>query len=82
MGPSPRGGAYTYNWIENLLGPNMHSTDHVLPEFQDPHTGDTIGFGPNKMRPERVEPGRVLAAPSPATRSGRSCSNLSTATAG
>src|SRR4051794_17051120 len=25
MGPSPRGGAYTYDWIENLLGLNMHS---------------------------------------------------------
>ena len=23
MGPSPRGGAYTYDWIENLLGLNM-----------------------------------------------------------
>ena len=34
MGPSPRGGAYTYDWIENLLGLNMHSTARVLPEFQ------------------------------------------------
>lgn len=30
MGPSPRGGAYTYDWIENLLGLNMHSADRVL----------------------------------------------------
>ncbi len=30
MGPSPRGGAYTYDWIENLLGLNMHSSDRVL----------------------------------------------------
>jgi hypothetical protein len=29
MGPSPRGGAYTYDWIENLLGLNMHSTDLI-----------------------------------------------------
>src|ERR1044072_7581725 len=36
MGPSPRGGAYTYDWIENLLGLNMHSADAVLPEFQHP----------------------------------------------
>jgi len=61
MGPSPRGGAYTYDWIENLLGLNMHSTDQVLPEFQDPHTAETIGFGPSKMRLERVEPEHVLA---------------------
>ncbi len=33
MGPSPRGGAYTYDWIENLLGLNMHSVEHILPEF-------------------------------------------------
>ena len=61
MGPSPRGGAYTYDWIENLLGLNMHSADRVLPEYQHPAAGDTIGYGPNRMRVERVEPERVLA---------------------
>ena len=39
MGPSPRGGAYTYDWIENLLRLNMHSVDRVLPEFQHPDVG-------------------------------------------
>ena len=61
MGPAPRGGAYTYDWIENLLGLNMHSADRVLPEFQRPELGDTIGFGKNTMRLERIEPGHVLA---------------------
>ena len=61
MGPTPRGGAYTYDWVENLLGLNMHSVDHVLPEFQHPEIGDTIGYGPNRMRVERVEPEHVLA---------------------
>jgi hypothetical protein len=61
MGPSPRGGAYTYDWIENLLGLDMHSADRILPEFQHPEVGDTIGYGPNHMRLERVEPERVLA---------------------
>jgi hypothetical protein len=61
MGPSPRGGAYTYDWIENLLGLGMHSVEHVLPEYQDPQIGDTLGYGKNHMRVERVEPGRVLA---------------------
>jgi hypothetical protein len=61
MGPSPRGGAYTYDWIENLLGLNMHSADQVLPEFQRPQVGETIGFGSNRMRLERVEPEHVLA---------------------
>jgi hypothetical protein len=61
MGPAPRGGAYTYDWIQNLLGLNMHSIDTVLPEFQHPEIGDTIGFGPNRMRLELVERDHVLA---------------------
>ncbi len=61
MGPSPRGGAYTYDWIENLLGLNMHSVKRVLPEFQRPKIGEEIGFGANRMRLERVEPEHVLA---------------------
>jgi len=61
MGPAPRGGAYTYDWIENLLGLNMHSADRVLSEFQHPQVGDTISFGANTMRFELVEPERVLA---------------------
>jgi hypothetical protein len=61
MGPSPRGGAYTYDWIENLLGLDMHSVDHVMPEFQHPQVGDTIALGSNRMRLERVEPRQVLA---------------------
>ncbi len=61
MGPSPRGGAYTYDWIENLLGLDMHSAADVLPEFQHPEVGDELGYGANRMRYERVEPERVLA---------------------
>jgi hypothetical protein len=64
MGPSPRGGAYTYDWIENLLGLNMHSADHVISEFQDPQVGDGFGYGPNQMRFKRVEPQHVLATQS------------------
>ena len=61
MGPSPRGGAYTYDWIENLLGLNMHSADRVLPDFQHPRVGDAISLGSNRMRLERVDHERVLA---------------------
>ena len=61
MGPSPRGGAYTYDWIENLLGLDMHSVDRVLPEFQHPQVGDTIHLGANQMRLARVEAEHVLA---------------------
>jgi len=61
MGPSPRGGAYTYDWIENLLGLNMHSVDRVLPEFQHPRVGETVGYGKNRMSYAIVEPERVLS---------------------
>lgn len=60
MGPAPRGGAYTYDWIENLMGLNMHSAEEVLP-YQNPKIGDTIAYGKNRMRIERVEPDHVLA---------------------
>lgn len=61
MGPSPRGGAYTYDWIENLMKLDMHSTDEVLQEFQHPEVGETIAFGSNVMRADIVEPEHVLA---------------------
>jgi hypothetical protein len=61
MGPSPRGGASTYDWIENLLGLDMHSVDRVLAEFQHPEVGHTISLGPNQMRLERIEPQHLLA---------------------
>lgn len=61
LGPAPRGGAYTYDWIENLLGLDMHSADRVLPEFQHPEIGDGFGFGANRMAYAIVEPERVLA---------------------
>ena len=61
IGPSPRGGAYTYDWIENLLRLNMHSVDRVLPEFQHPDVGETMSLGSRSMRVERIESERVLA---------------------
>ncbi len=44
MGPG-RGGAYTYDWIENLFGLGMHSADTILPEFQDLKVGDSFKLG-------------------------------------
>jgi hypothetical protein len=64
MGPSPRGGAYTYDWVENLLGLNMHSADRVLSEYQHPQVGDGFGYGANKMSYKIVEPEHVLATQS------------------
>ena len=60
MGPAPRGGAYTYDWIENIFGLNMHSVDEVLPEYQDIKAGDTIGEGEMKWVLRIVEPEKFL----------------------
>jgi hypothetical protein len=64
MGPGERGGAYTYDWIENLLGLNMHSADTVLEQFQHVEVGDVVPdrYGKPWMRYELVEPERALAS--------------------
>jgi hypothetical protein len=64
IGPYPRGGAYTYDWIENLLGLNMHSADTVLRDFQHPRVGKGFGYGANRMSFTIVEPEHVLATQS------------------
>jgi hypothetical protein len=74
MGPSPRAGAYTYDWIENLLGLNMHSADRILPEFQQPMSArrsgtDRTECGSKGSSPTACSPG----APKMETGSGRSC---------
>jgi hypothetical protein len=60
---SGRGGAYTYDWIENLFGLNMHSADEILPEFQDLKAGDELPMGSGRpvMRAEVLDPERALA---------------------
>jgi hypothetical protein len=59
---SGRGGLYTYDWIENLLGLNMHSADTVLSQFQDIKVGDTQSVGRNGpvLRVTVCEPGKAL----------------------
>jgi hypothetical protein len=60
---SGRGGAYTYDWIENLFGLGMHSADAILPEFQHLAVGDVLPLGPNGpgMRVEICDAERTLA---------------------
>lgn len=59
---SGRGGAYTYDWVENRLGLDMHSADKILPQFQDIKVGDEIPLGPNRpaMCVQVCDPERVL----------------------
>lgn len=60
---SGRGGAYSYDWIENLLGLNMHSAEEILPEYQDIKAGDELPLGGHSpvMRVEVADPPRALA---------------------
>ena len=60
---SGRGGAYTYDWIENLLGLDMHSADEILPRYQDLRVGDELPMGPGRpgMTVEVLDPPRTLA---------------------
>jgi hypothetical protein len=57
-----RGGFYSYDWIENLMGLNVHTTDRILPEYQNIKVGDTVPLAPQGFSvPVAIaEPGRVL----------------------
>jgi hypothetical protein len=44
MGPRPRAGAYTYDWIERLLGIDIENTDRILPEFQHLQVGEKMAL--------------------------------------
>ena len=59
---SGRGGVYTYDWIENLFGLNMHSTRQILPQFQDVKVGDELPLGPGRpaMRVVTCDPERAF----------------------
>ena len=56
-----RGGFYSYDALENLVGCDIHSADRVVPEWQDLKVGDQV-----KLHPEVglgvavVKPGRAL----------------------
>jgi hypothetical protein len=41
-----RGGLYSFDGLENLLGCDIHSADTVLPQFQALAVGDLIRLGP------------------------------------
>ncbi|HEY3374042.1 MAG TPA: hypothetical protein VGK02_03150 [Candidatus Aquicultor sp.] len=61
-----RGGLYSYDWLENMIGLDLHSADRIIPEFQNLQVGDTIRLAPEDpevdmgLVVERMEPGRLL----------------------
>jgi hypothetical protein len=61
MGPG-RAGAYTYDWIENRLGIDIHSADRIVPELQHVEVGDVMQLKPGSpgMVVEVLEPERAI----------------------
>ena len=59
---SGRGGAYTYDWIENVFGLGMKSADTIRPEWQVRAVGDVIPGRASlpDMRVEVLEAERTL----------------------
>lgn len=43
-----RGGFYSYDGLENLVGCDIHSVDRVLPEHQDLAVGDIVRSGQDR----------------------------------
>jgi hypothetical protein len=41
-----RGGFYSYDFLENLAGCDVHSADRIVPEWQDVMTGDEVRLAP------------------------------------
>ena len=41
-----RGGFYSYDRLENLVGCRIHSSDRIVPEWQDVTVGDPVNLAP------------------------------------
>jgi hypothetical protein len=51
-----RGGLYSYDWLENLLGCDVHSVDRLVPELQQP-----LAVGDREIRMCRYAPPNPVA---------------------
>jgi hypothetical protein len=60
---SGRGGFYSYDWAQNLLGLDVHSANVILPQFQNVEAGDGFPLigGRGVMKVEAFEPESSLA---------------------
>lgn len=45
-----RGGWYSYDWLENLLGFDIHTAERILPDHQNPQIGDPICMAANTCK--------------------------------
>ena len=56
-----RGGFYSYDWLENLFGLDIHNADTIVSEWQQPAVGDIVRMHPDGgSMVAAVEPCRAL----------------------
>jgi hypothetical protein len=56
-----RGGFYSYDRLENLVGCDVHSAQHIEPAWQDPQVGDPFRLHPQvALEVVEVAPGHAL----------------------
>jgi hypothetical protein len=56
-----RGGFYSYDVLENLVGCQIHSTDRIVPAWQDVTVGDPVNLAPEvALTVAVVDPPRAL----------------------
>lgn len=56
-----RGGFYSYEFLENLVGCDIHNADRIIPEFQNLKVGESIKLHPKASVPVAiVEPNHAL----------------------
>ena len=82
-----RGGFYSYDFLENLVGCDIHSANRIIPGWQDIKIGDEVKLAPAVgLDVVALEPGRSLVlrggvamgtTPPPTTSPGPGCSTTS-----
>ncbi|HEY7408778.1 MAG TPA: hypothetical protein VH638_10985, partial [Gemmatimonadaceae bacterium] len=66
-----RGGFYSYTWLENLIGADVHNASRIVPAWQERHEGELVRAVPPDWlggrfgrdigwRIARLEPGRAM----------------------
>ena len=43
-----KGGFYSYDWLENLIGLQLHNAERIMPEWQQVKEGDKVRVGPQE----------------------------------
>ena len=58
-----RGGLYSYDWLENLVGCEIHSVDSIVPELQALAVGDVVSLRKGNQPAflvQAIDPGHAL----------------------